>query len=95
MVDTAGLNLAHDKKNTKSIYNRKPSVLKTTRPGKKRCVGVTKKKERYRACGVLQVCGDTTKSTDVVEVRTWSCNRMGGIVRVRATTRAVRAQVGQ
>jgi hypothetical protein len=33
MVDTAGLNLAHDKK-IQSIYNRKPSVLKVTRPGK-------------------------------------------------------------
>jgi len=35
MVDT-GLNLAHDKKNTINIQQNIPSVLKATRPGKKK-----------------------------------------------------------
>jgi hypothetical protein len=52
MLDTAGLtSRMTKKKQIQAIYNRRPSVLKVTRPGRK-WVGVTKKsgRKRYRRC---------------------------------------------
>jgi len=81
----SGINLAHDKKNKiQAIYNRRPSVLKVTRPGRK-WVGCNKKSGRKGTGGVGGSPGMVIQQKKEYpyrrcEVRTWSCIRVGGIV---------------
>jgi hypothetical protein len=47
-MNTAGLNLAHDKKIQINIQGKIPSVLKVTRPGKKKVRGATKRRKQVQ-----------------------------------------------
>ena len=66
MVDT-GLNLAHDKKIQINIQQKMPSVLKATRPGKKKGKGGRRKKKPSTESVDDSMHGNTAKEGITVQ----------------------------